>query len=159
MPRNRWTLDASTQAEYAKLTKRMRDAGSDLAPPDPATAWIDLRHDPTGSAVRSWSEGTVFALYIRIVGVAPRTVIQGFVLSSPGWDFDPYILEDPAGRSSLLHTYKLLDGSRYDRSEVLNHRVIDKEGVVRHGSAIEGWLLAEWWRIPVPGRVGTEGGT
>ena len=45
--------------------------------------------------VRSWSHATVFALTVRIVGVAPKTAIQGFRLTSPGSDFDAYILEDP----------------------------------------------------------------
>jgi hypothetical protein len=142
MPRNRWTLDASTKVEYAKLTKRMRAAGADLAPPESEAEWIEVRHYPAGGAVRSWSRATVFVLSVRIVGIAPKIVIQGFELSSPGWDLDLYILEDPAARSSRCGMYRTLDGSRYDRREILNHR-LGREGILRRGDVIEGWLLAE----------------
>jgi hypothetical protein len=142
MPKARWTLSMSTNAEYAKLTKRMRAAGADLAPPEPEAEWIQVRHYPSTSFVRSWSHGTVFALYVRMIGITPKSVIHGFNLRSPVWAFDPYILEDPADRSSRQHMYTMLDGSRYDRSEIVNHR-LGKEGALRRGDAIEGWLLAE----------------
>ena len=43
MPRDRWTLTASTKVEYAKLAKRMSAAGADLAPPEPDGVDSDLR--------------------------------------------------------------------------------------------------------------------
>jgi hypothetical protein len=77
-----------------------------------------------------------------MVGIAPKTVIQGFELTSRAWDFDPYILEDPAGGSSPRDMYRMLDGSRFDRREVLNHR-LDKDGILRRGDPMEGCVLAE----------------
>ena len=142
MPRDKWTLNASTKAEYAKLTKRMRGTGADLAPPESDTEWIEVRHDPAGGAVRSWSDATVFVLYISMLGIAPKTVLQGFELSSPESGLDPYIPEDPTARSARRDMYRMLDGSRYDRSEILNHR-LGRQGILRRGDVIEGWLLAE----------------
>ena len=142
MPRMRWTLDASTKAEYANITKRMRDAGADLSPAEPAAEWIEVRLYPSGSAVRSWAYGTVFALYACLLGIAPKTQIKRFELSSPAWDFDPYILGDPAGASSPRDMYRMLDDSRYHRCELLNQQ-LGGEGLLRRGDAIEGWVLAE----------------
>jgi len=142
MPRDRWILHALTKAEYARLVKRMCRAGADLTPPSFEAEWIQVHNYPAGGAVRSWAHGTVFVLNIRVVGVAPKTVIQGFELSSPAWDFDPYILEDPAGGSSPRDMYRMLDDSRYHRCEILNHH-LGLEGLLRRGDAIEGWVLAE----------------
>ena len=131
------------EIEYAKLVKRMRAAGADLAPPEPEAEWIRIYVDhPIVGDVRSWSHATVFSLNVRIIGVAPKTVIQGFRLTSPGWDFDAYVLVDPLEGSSLRDFYSMLDRSRYPRPEVLNHR-LGTEGILRRGDTIEGFLLAE----------------
>jgi hypothetical protein len=142
MPKDRWTLNASMKAANAKLTKRMIAAGADLAPPEPEMDCIRIYVDPTLGAVRSWSHATVFSLAVRILGVAPKTVIQGFRLTSPGWDLDAYVLEDPAGGSSPRDFYRMLDRSRYQRLEAVNHR-LGPEGILRRGDTIEGSLLAE----------------
>jgi hypothetical protein len=142
MARDRWALSAYTKTEYAGLIKRMRDAGANIAPPEIGAEWIQVHDYPVGSAIRSWAHGTVFVLYIRVVGVAPKSVIRGFELSSPTWEFDPYILEDPADGSSPRDMYRMLDGSRYHRSEILNHR-LGREGVLLRGNTIEGCVLAE----------------
>jgi hypothetical protein len=143
MPRDKWTLTASTKIEYAKLVKRMRAAGADLAPPEPEAEWIRIYVDhPIVGDVRSWSHATVFALNVRIVGVAPKIAIQGFRLTSPGSVFDAYILEDPLEGSSPRDFYSMLDRSHYPRLEALNHH-LGAEGILRRGDTIEGFLLAE----------------
>jgi hypothetical protein len=142
MPKDRWTLNASMKAEYGKLTKRMIAAGADLVPPEPEVEWVRIYVDPIVSAVRSWSHGVVFSLNVQITGIAPKTVIQGFRLASPGWEFDAYILEDPLGGSSPRDMYRMLDGSRFDRREILNHH-LGTEGILRRSDTIEGLLLAE----------------
>ena len=142
MPINRWRLDSSTKREYAQLARRLRAGGADLPPAEPEAEWVRMYVDPILGTVRSWSPGTVFSLAVRILGVAPKTVIQGFRLTSPGWDLDAYVLEDPAGGSSPRDFYRMLDGSPYPRLEAINHR-LGPEGILRRGDTIEGLLLAE----------------
>ena len=98
MPRDRWTLNASMKAEYAKLNKAHDRRRSRLGPARAQADWIRIYVDPTLGAVRVGLTQRFFRSAVRILGVAPKTVIQGFRLTSPGWDLDAYVLEDPAGR-------------------------------------------------------------
>ena len=120
----------------------MRAAGADLAPFAFDCEWIKVTHSPAASWIRTWRGASVLAIYIRILGLAPKTVIQGFELSSPEWEFNAYVLDDPAVGNSAQQLYRMLDGSRFHRSEVLNHRV-DAEGILRRDDVMEGLVLAE----------------
>lgn len=142
MPRNRWMLTRSQKSEYRRAVERMRAAGAELSPLGFDCPWIRTNHCPAAGCVRTWTEATVFVIYLRVVGLASRTVIQGFELSSPEWEFNAYLLDDPAEGNSSEQLYRMLDGSRFHRDEVLNHRV-DAEGVLRHGDVMEGLVLAE----------------
>ena len=90
-----------------------------------------------------------------MVGLAPKIVIQGFELSSPEWEFNAYALDDPAVGNSAQQLCRMLDGSRFHRSEVLNHRV-DAAGILRHGDVVEGLLLAECFSFGVDSQQPTE---
>ena len=142
MPRNRWTLTRSQKSEYSAAVKRMRAAGADLAPFGSDAPWIRVTHCPAASCVRTWTGATVFVIHVRVVGLAPKIVLQGFDLSSPEWELNAYVLDDPGMRNSTPQLYRMLDGSRFHRSEVLNHRV-DVERILRHGDVMEGLVLAQ----------------
>jgi hypothetical protein len=142
MPRNRWTLTRSQKSDYNRAIERLRAAGADLAPFAFDCEWIKVTHSPAASWMRTWTGASVLAIYMRILGLAPKTVIQGFELSSPEWEFNAYVLDDPAVGNSAQQLYRMLDGSRFHRSEVLNHRV-DAEGVLRRDDVMEGLVLAE----------------
>lgn len=142
MPRNRWTLTRSQKSEYCNAVKRMRAAGADLAPFCSDGPWIRVAHCAAASCVRTWTGASVFVIHVRIVGLAPKTVLQGFDLSSPEWELNAYVLNDPAEGNSKQQLYRMLDRTRFHRDEVLNHRV-DAEGILRHGDVIEGLVLAE----------------
>jgi len=132
MPRNRWTLTRLQKSDYSRAVERMRAAGADLAPIAFDCPWVRVTHCPAASWVRSWTGATVFVIHVRMVGLAPKIIVQGFDLSSPEWEFNAYVLDDPAVGNSAHQLYRVLDGSRFHRSEVLNHRV-DAEGILRHG--------------------------
>jgi len=51
-------------------------------------------------------------------------------------------VDDPAVGNSAQQFYRTLDGCRFHRSEILNHRV-DAEGILRHGDVMEGLVLAQ----------------
>jgi hypothetical protein len=142
MPRKRWTLTRSQKTEYNTAVQRMRAAGADLAPFGFDCEWIRVTHCPIASCVRTWTGATVFVIHVRMVGLASKIVLQGFDLSSPEWEFNAYVLDDPALGNSAQQLYRMLDGSRFHRSEILNHRV-DEEGLLRHGDVMEGLVLAE----------------
>ena len=97
MPRDKWDVNCFDRRwVHGNFVKRMRAAGAGLRSPEPEAEWIRIYWiDPIVGDVRSWSHATVFALNVRIVGVAPKIAIQGFRLTSPGSVFDAYILEDP----------------------------------------------------------------
>jgi hypothetical protein len=84
----------------------------------------------------------VFVLYLRIVGLASKSILQDFELSSPACPLNAYVLDDPAVSNSACKLYRLLDGETFHRSEVLNHRLED-EGRLGRGKVIEGQLLAQ----------------
>jgi hypothetical protein len=120
----------------------MRAAGADLAPLAFDCPWIRVTHYPAASCVRTWTGASVFVIHVRMVGLAPKIVLQGFDLSSPECEFNAYVLDDPSVGESTQQLYRMSDGSRFHRSEVLNHRV-DAEGILRHGDLMEGLVLAE----------------
>jgi hypothetical protein len=104
---------------------------------------VDQRDPLSGASyVRTWTGPSVFVIHVRMVGLAPKIIVQGFELSSPEWEFNAYVLDDPTVGNSAQQLYRMLDGSRFHRSEVLNHR-IDAEGILRHGDVTEGVVLAE----------------
>jgi hypothetical protein len=92
--------------------------------------------------VRTWTGASAFLIHVRMVGLAPKIVLQGFELSSPEWEFNAYVLDDPAVAKSAQQFYRTLDGCLFHRSEILNHRV-DAEGILRHGDVMEGLVLAQ----------------
>src|SRR5579862_7667957 len=140
MPMRRWTLTRREEAEYRNLAERMRTAGAEL---DPSTfekctlPWINLKVCPVRSYVRATPTFCVFVLYLRIVGLAPKVILQEFELSSPVWPLNAYILDDPAVNNSACKLYRLLDGETFHRNEVLNHR-LEGEGRLGRGKVIEG---------------------
>ena len=115
MPRNRWMPTRSQKLQYGRAIERMRAAGADLAPFAFDCEWIKVTHSPAASWMRTWTGASVLAIYIRILGLAPKTVIQGFELSSPEWEFNAYVLDDPAVGNSAQQLYRMLDGSRFHR--------------------------------------------
>lgn len=142
MPRNRWTPTRSQKSEYSRAVERMRAAGAELAPFTFDCPWVRVTHCLAAGCVRTWTGASVFVIHVRMVGLAPKIVLQGFDLSSPEWEFNAYILDDPAEGNSSQQFYRTLDGSRFHRSEVLNHRV-DADGVLRRGDVMEGLVLGE----------------
>ncbi len=142
MPRNRWALTSAQQSLYGRAVERMRAAGADLATFGVDCDWMRVTHSSAASCVRTWTGASVFVIHARMVGLAPKTVIQGFELSSPEWEFNAYVLDDPAVANSGQQLYRMLDGSQFHRNEVLNHRV-DAEGILRRGDVMEGLVLAE----------------
>jgi len=153
MPRLRWTLTHREQAEYKRILERLRAAGADV---DLSTLeatdkpWLSLKCCPEGSSVRTMPAACVFVIYIRIVALAPKVVLQDFDVSSPDWPLNAYMLGDPSVRRSSDQFYLLLDRTKMYRDEVLNHR-IDAEGILRRGDVLEGVLLAQSLN-PVPAR-------
>jgi hypothetical protein len=137
MPTNRWTLTRSQKSKYSRAVERMRAAGADLAPFAFDCPWVRVNHCLAASWVRTWTGDSVFVIYVRIVGLAPKTIVRGFELTSPQWEFDAYVLDDPTVRNSALQLYRMLDGSSFHRSEVLNHRV-GSEGLLHHGDLTKG---------------------
>jgi hypothetical protein len=142
MPRNRWTLTRSQKSDYGRAIERMRAAGADLAPFAFDSPWVRVTPCPTPSCVRTWTGASAFLIHVRMVGLAPKIVLQGFELSSPEWEFNAYVLDDPAVAKSAQQFYRTLDGCLFHRSEILNHRV-DAEGILRHGDVMEGLVLAQ----------------
>jgi hypothetical protein len=145
MPIRRWTLTRSEEAQYRKNTERMRAAGAKLDPSAFATyesPWITLKVCSEESYVRATPTSCVFVLYLRIVGVVPKVILQGFDLSSPAWPLNAYILDDPTVSNSAYKFYRLLDKTTFHRNEILNHRV-EGEGRLGRGDVMEGVLLAE----------------
>jgi len=98
--------------------------------------------------VRAMPTSCVFVLYLRIVGQAPKVILHEFELSSPVWPLNAYVLDDPAFSNSACNLYRLLNGEKFHRNEVLNHR-LEGEGRLGCGNVMEGLLLAESLR-PVP---------
>jgi len=124
MPRSRWILTNSRKSQYSRAVERMRAAGADLAPFE--CEWIRVTHCVAASCVRTWTGASAFLIHVRMVGLAPKIVLQGFELSSPEWEFNAYVLDDPAVGNSTQQLYRMLDGCLFHRSEVLNHRVVRK---------------------------------
>ena len=144
MSRQKWTLTQAEQTEYRKRVERLRAAGADLDASSFESAdrdWIKITHDRL-SYVRALPTGSLFLIPARIVGLAPKVIIQGFELSSPAMDLGAWFLEDPTVNRSDSRLYRFRDGTDFDRNEVLNHRV-DAQGTLRYGDVMEGMLLAE----------------
>jgi hypothetical protein len=145
MPIRRWTLTRSEELQYRRIAERMRAAGAELDPSAFATyesPWISLKISPVGSYVRARPTSCVFVLALRIVGLVPKLTLQGFDLSSPAWPLNAYILDDPTVSNSACKFYRLLDGEKFYREEILNHRV-EGDGRLGRGDVLEGLLLAE----------------
>jgi hypothetical protein len=131
----------------------MRAAGAELDPSAFATyesPWITLKVCSVGSYVRARPTACVFVLSLRILGLVPKLILQGFELSSPAWPLNAYILDDPTVSNSACEFYHLLDGEKFYREEILNHRV-EGEGRLGRGDVMEGLLLAESFD-PVPSK-------
>jgi hypothetical protein len=128
----------------------MRTAGAELNNSGFDADWVRVMSCPAASSVRTWSGGTVFSIHVLLLGLAPKTILQGFELSSPAWEFAAYVLDDPSAESLAPRPYRTLDGSLFDQTEALNHRV-GPRGVLRHGDVMEGLLLAECLS-PIPTR-------
>ena len=101
MPRNHWTLPMAKRSEYGRLIKQMRAAGADLDPSAFEVEWIDTEYCPAASFVRSSPGATIFGIYLRMLGLAPKTSLQGFELWSQVWDCDAYVLDHPSVRTVL----------------------------------------------------------
>ena len=145
MPIQRWTLTRSEEAQYRKMTERMHAAGAELDPSAFAThesRWITLKVCSVDSYVRATLTSCVFVLYVRIVGLVPKVILQDFDLSSNAWLLNAYILDDPTVSNSACKFYHLLHGEKFHHTEVLNHRV-EGEGRLGRGDVMEGLLLAE----------------
>lgn len=149
MPTIRRSITAYERSIHGRNVARLRAAGADLGSGLDAVEeeWITITYAPVGSFVRSGKGGTLFAIDLRIVGRVSKMIIHEFELSCPTLGFDVYLLPDPALTShSRTHPTKLLyrmsDGERFPRNEVLNHRV-DAEGRLNRGDVLEGLLLAQ----------------
>jgi hypothetical protein len=153
MPGRRRRLTKSEEAEFHRIAERMRAAGADIDPSTfrtTATPWICLKCCRTASSVSAMPAACVFVVYLRIVALAPKVVLQEFDLTSPDWPLNAVILGDPGGSNSANEFYRLLDRTRYHRNEVVNHR-LDEEGILRRGDILEGLLLA-YSLDPVPAK-------
>ena len=144
MPIRRWTLTRSEEAQYRRITERMRAAGAELDPSAFAaheSRWITLKVCSEDSYVRATPTSCVFVLYVRIVGLVPKVILQDFDLSSPAWPLNAYILGDPSVSNSNCKFYQP-QGEKFHRTEILNHRV-EGEGRLGRGDVMQGLLLAE----------------
>lgn len=144
MSRRRWTLTQAEQAEFRKRIERLTAAGADLDRSSFESAsrdWIQVTHDRI-SIVHALPTSSLFVIPARIVALAPKIIIRGFELSSPALDLATWFLEDPTVSRSDDTRYRFRDGTDFDRSEVLNHRV-EASGTLRHGDLMEGLLLAD----------------
>jgi hypothetical protein len=150
MPRHIWTLANARQTEHMERIYRLRAGGADLDPPEQECAWLDVTFSSSRSYVNSCSQFSILAVYATIRGIGRKTKIKEFGLGSPEWEFGAGLLPDPVEGDSKGHVYGLLDKSKFERSEVLNHR-IGNEGILGRGDEMEGWLLAEC-SSPVPHR-------
>jgi hypothetical protein len=80
------------------------------------------------------------------VALATKVIIQDFEVRSPVRDLGTWLVQDPMVNRSDQKFYRVWDGSRFHRNEVLNHRV-GKEGVLRRGDEMEGVVIAESFDI------------
>jgi len=145
MPRRRWNIPNRELLEYRKIAERMRAAGADLDPSTlrtMETPWISLKCFRPASSVRVMPGGCVFVIYLTIVALVSKVVLQDFRVMSPDWALNPYVLTDPSVCKSSAQFYLLLDRNRFHRDEVLNHRV-DQAGILSRGEVLEGVLLAD----------------
>jgi hypothetical protein len=138
------SLTIAEQDEQRKLVGRLVEGGADL---DRSTLTrgskrrIQISQDPEmfASYAGASPRGFHYVVYVHIVALVGRVLIEHFDLSSSEWEMGTYPIEDPAlGRSCKLE-YCLGDRSTFPRDQVLNHR-LDKK-ILRSGDVIEGWLL------------------
>jgi len=138
MSRQRWALTQTEKGEFRKRIERLRAAGADLDVSSFESAsrdWIQVMHDQV-SSVHALPTSSFLIIPARIVALAPRIIIQGFEVSSPAMDLDAWFFP------SENKCYHFRDGTNFDRSEVLNHRV-EAAGTLRHGEMMDGVLLGE----------------
>jgi hypothetical protein len=151
MPRRRWTLSIAERRDYKLIAEALNAAGADLNL-SVFAAGEALRVTPVSVMAENYlrfsTRGFVCIFQVSIVALTPLVILQDFKLSSPEWELNTYFLEDPSVRSSRERCYRLIDGTNFDRTEVLNHRVGDA-GRLRYGNQIQGLLLAQSFdRLP-----------
>jgi len=149
MPRMRWRIPDIELRQYRSIIRELNACGADLdlsllRNGDPFT--LECRD----CYARTVQCGSVYVLSVSLLGLAPRTVLTDFELTSPEYDLSTYLMGDPQLARLTNDIYRLLDGTTFHRNEVLNHRV-GKDGVLRHGAQLEGVLLAQAFD-PVPER-------
>jgi hypothetical protein len=143
--RLKWTLTRREQAQYKRIAKRLKAAGAEIDSSAFETTdnpWLSVSCYAAESSVRTMCGACIFRIYLRIVALAPKVVLQDFDIASQGCPLNAYVLDDPSVENSKNEFYLMLDRTKFHRDEVLNHRV-DSEGVLRRGEICEGLLLAE----------------
>lgn len=151
MPKKRGSLSESERRASDQRLEGLRLAGLDVPPlpiRDEVPEWIWVECSRPESFVRSSMYCAVFAVYVHIVGAASGVTIDRYELTSPDWEVNGALVEDPnCGRFSA-ELYKLFDGSTFHHSEVVNHRV-NNEGKLKCGEFIEGLVLMQGYK-PLP---------
>ena len=155
MSREIWEISKEKQQLYRKSAERLVAAGAhlDLSSSAPArTRWVKITQvaEMLASYVRILPGLSLYVVWVRIVALAPKVVIQEYRLSSSEWEVAAWFPGDPRENRSSDPYYCLPDHSTFPRDEVLNHR-LGAQGTLRRGDPMEGLLLAQSFD-PIPER-------
>jgi len=145
MSRKRWRLTNAQQLEYRQLIQMLRAGGADLDPNASflsSPAWLNLEHSPLSGRVLV-GESTLFLIDVKLVVTVPKIIIEEVEASTPAWDEEVFLVDEPRRVScSRSPRYLLADNSSLGLDEVLNHRFGGHE-TFRRGDVLSGLILAE----------------
>jgi hypothetical protein len=145
MPRVKWELSNREIRRYRSVARVLNRQGADL----------DLSAFQTEEALelrgldcyaRSVSYGAVYTLLVSILGLAPKTTLGCFELTSHEFELGAYFLDNPSESRPSSEIYRLLDGTTLHQTEVLNHLV---GHTIPLGAEVMGYLLAQSFE-PLP---------
>jgi hypothetical protein len=161
MSKTKRSLTIAEQHEHRELIERLVAGGADF---DPSTfvrgskPRIQISQVPEmlASFAGSSRSGFHYVVYVHIVVLVGKVLIEHFDLSSSEWEMGTYVIE-PSFAKSREPEYRLGDGATFSRDEVLNHRFGKKN--LRSGDVMEGLLLfgsftpipkhyVDWSRMP-----------
>ena len=145
MSRIKWKLTNAEQIEHRQLIQMLRAGGADLdsnASFLSSPTWLKLEHSPLSGRVLV-GESTLFLIDVKLVVTMPKIIIEEVEASTPAWDEEVFLVDEPRRVScSRSPRYLLADNSSLGLDEVLNHRLGGHEAF-RRGDVLSGFILAE----------------
>jgi hypothetical protein len=126
MSRKKWRLTNAEQVEYRQLIQTLRIGGADLDPNaglPSGPPWLNLEHSPLSGRVLV-SVDTQFLIHVKLVVTVPKIIIEEVEASTPAWDEEVFLVDEPRRVScSRSPRYLLADNSSLGLDEVLNQRL------------------------------------